>query len=211
MTKFRKIGILFAVFFALFIVAGAWYLSSVYTNCRMSDEAFEEIVRCTPDHYLDSGILYADEELTVFYCLNGIFVYDYNEDKLKRMIDVEKLNCAINEQKQNMGTTIHCDGEKIALINYGDEKEKFNNYLVYIKTGLAKKEKEPMLNDTLRSIVQVSWISELDCWRSGMCTYVENEMFYMELDKGDEIAKIKLVASDKNTHDRREFYPFDLK
>lgn len=208
MTKTKKaLLISVVVLFSLVAFAG-WYFLDVYTDCRMSDETFNEVINYRPEDYFDSVILYADEQKTVFHFLSGIFTYNYNEDKIERIIDIKKLNCAINEQKQNMGTTILSDGEKIALINYGDEKEKFDNYLVYIKSGLAKKEMEPEMMQGGAAAFP-SWISELDCWRSGMCTYVGNEMFYIELDKGDKIAKIKLVAADNDSDERREFYPFD--
>lgn len=209
MTKTKKLFLLFATVLVVVIVAtGAVWFNITYTDCSMSEETFEEITDYKPENYLDSGILYADKEKAVFYCFDGVFSYNYNEDKIEQMIDIKLLNCAINEHKQNKGTTIHSDGEKIAFVNYGDDKEKYDNYLVYIKTGLAKKENEPALNDKLHSIVMTSWISNTDFWRSGMCSYVGDEMFYMELDKGDEIAQLKLVISDKNTNDRREFYPF---
>lgn len=210
MTKTKKIIMLFTMVLALIIVATIWYISGIYTNCRMTAEAFEEIVSFKPDHSLDSGILYADEENAVFSCLDGIFVYNYNEDKVERMIDVRRLNCAINEGKPDMGTVIHSNGEKIALINWGDETSKFDNYLVYIKTGFAKKENEPRLGKG-SGPGWASWIAELDCWRSSSFMYVGEEMFYMELNKGDKLERIKLVVADKNTNARREFYPFSEK
>ncbi len=208
MSKTKKILSLCAVVLVVAIVAvGAVWFNITYTDCRMSEKTFEDIIDYKPENYLDSGVLYADKDNVVFYCLNGIFAYNYNENNINQMIDIRRLNCAINEHKQTMGTTIHSNGEKIALINWGDDKEKYNNYLVCIKTGLAKKENEPRLGKG-SGPGWASWIAELDCWRSGTFMYVGEEMFYMELDKGDKLGQLKLVASDKNTNARREFYPF---
>ena len=213
MTKIKKVLLICAVVLVVAIVVSACYLSSIYTDCRMSNETFENSLAQPVGEYVDADMLYADEEKAIFYYINGIFVYNYNYDKIEQMIDLEKLNCAINQPEPTNGITIHAssDGKKLGLYNYaqGDEEKQFDNYLIYTETGIGKKEAEPDIGNG-GGIGWASWIAELDCWRSGMFVYVGKDSFYLELEDDEQITQLKLVAVDENNQ-RKEFYPFDDK
>lgn len=152
---------------------------------------------------------YLSEDKVVFHYLKGFFVYDRKAEKLVQSIDLSKLNCAPHQQGSN-GIAVSVDekGENAWLINYGPEEEikDFDNYVIDLKNGIAKKTKQPAEKNKLFEGLSDTFtvLPSARGWYSTNCVKLDSKIYYLTVEE-PQIGSLKLICAQEGAADEETY------
>lgn len=194
-------GILFGVIIVAIISVGVFMALNDTKDYEMTDEEFSNYIH-RPIGSIMAEIDYIDNEKLVFHYLKGLFVLNLESNELEQKIDLSKLNVAGHTQG-SCHTVFNFDkqGEFAYLTNKStpeDEAEKYDDYIINLKTGEAKIGTMPDGTELFVNYAETfSTVSETIGWISDRCIILGDKIHYLTT-QDSIIAAIQLVTVNKN-------------
>lgn len=130
------------------VAVGTILLTNANRSYNMdSDRLGEYAITPAPNYMAD--IAYADGDIAVFYWQDGLFVYDINEDRITKAIDLSRLQVIPQEwEGARLSVTVSADGKTALLVNENAEQmPELSNYRINLRTGRAYKTKATILKN----------------------------------------------------------------
>ena len=140
---------------------------------------------------------YADDEKLVFHYLNGFFVYDMKEQRVKHAIDLSKLNVGYNMQGDEvLDVMVDKDGKKAYLSTLGGiSDKKFDDYCINIESGKIEKKSRPKDLQGFSTVEMLGGSNAIEGWRSDRVV-VDGDKAYALTVRDDVIGALELAVSD---------------
>lgn len=212
---FKKPRLIWSVIIALTATGiSAVCLTNENTYCNMSKDKIKSFSSVMVGSIM-ADIDYADNERVIFHYHDGIFVYNLNHKKIENAFDLERLNCSTFAQG-DVGLRLQTDGKKLLLTNYGflDSARKFDNYIIDIKTGKAKKTKKTELENSFSNFSDSfkmldAYNDNESGWWSDNCVEIDGKLYYLLLQDGSVLEYVKIKVLDIKNRQFLEFYPFE--
>ncbi len=210
MAYFKKPKIIWSVIIALIaVVISVVCLTNSLDSVVMSKQRFEEFSGRMVGSTM-AEIAYADEKQVVFYYIDGIFVYDLEEEKITGAYDISKLNCAPHQQGSfGLSIIVGGEGKEAYLINYGSKEEigEFNNYVVDLETGRYKKTDLMRVQPPSGRRDSFEVIPDAKGWFSISCVERKDDIVYLT-NRTSTLKNMKIVVRNKENNLEWECYPF---
>ncbi|MBE6570940.1 MAG: hypothetical protein E7656_01670 [Ruminococcaceae bacterium] len=152
---------------------------------------------------------YADDEKFVFHYLNGFFVYDMKEQRVKHAIDLSKLNIGYNMQGDEvLDVVVDKDGKKAYLSTLGGiSDKKFEDYCIDIKSGKIVKKSRPKDLEGFNMVEMIGASTSIRGWHSDRVVVDGNKAYALTI-TGDVIGSLELAVSDASFDNVEYTYVF---
>lgn len=194
-----------AAIIIFFIVIVMIAVSAIYAAIRksneyaMSDTDFAEFVR-NPIGSDMAKLDYADDDKAVFHYGNGFFITNENAQEIEHKIDLNKLNISIQSQGDTaLGVHISKNGKYAYLLSYGQDADKFDEYIINLNNGNVKKGKMPENAELYGDYIETFTMADtVEGWNSVRAVRNNDKIYYLNLPFG-EVGNIQLVAVDNTS------------
>ena len=174
----------------------------------MTEEKFGEFVN-RPIENVRGNFIYADSENLIFYLDDGMFVYNFKEQKITKRFDLVKFNChLVSEGIPTSNVFATMDGNEIHIVNYRlketREIDKYDRYIIDLKNNTVKTRKK-LINVVAFPVSLASWPANTG-WHSEGTVNVDKTSYFLHAEESF-IGSVKLVINypDKATEYKNIF------
>ena len=187
---------IFAVVVVVVLAVSVFIAAGSKKEAFMSEKDFSEYLGNRVGSVM-AELDYADDEKLVFHYLNGFFVYDMKEQRVKHAIDLSKLNVGYNMQGDEvLDVMVDKDGKKAYLSTLGGISDrKFDDYCIDIKSGKAVKKARPKELQGFSTVEMLGGSNAIEGWRSDRVV-VDGDKAYALTVRDDVIGALELAVSD---------------